>query len=227
MKNNSRKKIEFSHEQGIDIEWVLIKSIETFYETPYPNEIKGNVQDFLVRYCYERGFPLKETIDYINPKFKKDIKVKIEDVLPESKRGQAHLVNISLLKLLNDKEIVFDDKKREEVTSKFCDLTGVPSDLATPIVNTFVKIKRRNVIEREIYPFFEETTSKIPNDKDRKAIEDEVIDVYAKELKTNSQYIRGVLKNKKKKDEAERKRIEEFRATKKQGLSDGPSDDGR
>lgn len=227
MKNNSPEKYEFSHEQAMNIEWILIRSIETFYETPYPNEIKGNVQDFFVRYCYERDFPLKETMDYANLNFKHGIQIKMEDIVPESKRGQAHLVNISLLRILNDEKIVFDEEKRKEATSKFCELTGVSLDLANPIVDSFVKIKRRHVIEKEIYSFFEIHTSKISDDKKRRLIEEEVITGYAKELKTNSQYIRGVLKNKKKKDAAERKRIEEFRASKKQGLSDGPNDEGR
>lgn len=85
MKNNSEELFEFSHEQGVEIEWTLSKSIELFHESPKIHEIKGYVQDYFVRYCYERQLPLKETLEKVNGLFKKDIHLEMSDIVPDSK----------------------------------------------------------------------------------------------------------------------------------------------
>ncbi len=222
MENNSQKKYEFTHEQSVDIEWVLVKAIELFHESPRPHEIKGYVQDYLVRYCYDRQLPLKETIEMTNKLFKKNIHIEMSDIVPESKRGKAHLVNMTLLGMINKDGNYLDEEKTDGIVAKFCELTSVPRDLADPIVSTFIKYKKRNIIERELYTFLNDKVAKMSDEKDRKAIQEEAITGYAEILKVEPNYIKGVLKNKKKKDEAERKRIEEYRATMKKGLSDSP-----
>ena len=52
---------------------------------------------------------VNDTLDFVNPRFRRGIHLKMSDIVPESKRGQAHLVNISLLRLLNENKEVFDD----------------------------------------------------------------------------------------------------------------------
>ena len=205
MRNNNNKNHEFSHEEIVEMELVLIKAIEAFHESPRREEIKGYVQDYFVRYCCERKFPLQDTLDFVNPRFRRGIHLKMSDIVPESKRGQAHLVNISLLRLLNENKEVFDDKKRSEVLTNFCGLTGISKDIATPIVEGYIKLKRKNVIEKDLYPFLETTVSKIEKAKDRKEIEDDVFGFYSEQLHVDSDYIKGVLRNKKKRDSAEKK----------------------
>ncbi len=224
MKNDSKKPFEFTHEQSVDIEWVLVKSIELFHESPRTYEIKGYVQDYFVRYCYERDLPLKETIERANGLFRKNIHVEMSDIVPESKRGQAHLVNMTLITMLNKDGNYLDEEKIEKTVDKFCNLTGVSRDLTDPIVNTFVKWKKRTVIERELYDFLGGRIAQIPDEKDRKAASEETITAYAEVLKVTPQYIKGVLKNKKKKDEAEIRRVEEYRASKGKELPNNPDD---
>lgn len=226
MKNNSKEPFEFTHEEGVDLELVLVKSIEAFHESPKTHEIKGWVQEFFIKYCLEKKLPLKETIAEANKIFRKGIHVEMSDIVPESKRGQAHLVNMALLTMLNKNGMYLDEGKTEETVKGFCDLTGVSRELTDPIVNTFVKWKKRTVIERELHDFLGGRIAQEPDEKKRKAMEEEAIKGYADVLKVTPQYVKGVLKNKKKKDEAERKRIEEYRASQKKGLPDNPDDNG-
>ncbi len=228
MKNNSEELFEFSHEQGVDIEWTLSKSIELFHESPKIHEIKGYVQDYFVRYCYERQLPLKETLEKVNGLFKKDIHLEMSDIVPDSKRGQAHLLNMTLIPMLNKDGIYLDEEKTENTVDGFCNLTSISRELADPIVATFIKWKKRTVIERELHDFLNSKIAQISDDKDRKAAGEEAINAYAEVLKVTPQYVKGVLKNKRKKDEAERKRIEEYRASKKKSLADAPdNNEGR
>ena len=227
MENNSNKPYEFSHSEIADIEWTLVKAIELFHESPRTHEIKGYVQDYLVKYCYDRKLPIKDTVDKFNEKTKKNIKIGMTDIIPESKRGQAHLINITLLSMLNKDGTYLDEEKTEETIEGFCNLTGVSRELADPIVNTFVKWKKRNIIEKELYNFIGNRIAQEPDETMRKAMEEEAINGYAEVLKVTPQYVKGVLKNKKKKDEAERKRIEEYRASQKKGLQDNPDAESR
>lgn len=222
MENNSQKKYGFNHEELVDIEWDLVRAIELFHESPRTREIKGYVQDYLVKYCYERKLPIKDTVEMFNEKTKKDIRIEMTDVIPESKRGQAHLVNITLLSMLNKDGKYLDEEKVDETVDGFCNLTGISRDLVNPIVNTFIKLKKRTVIERELHDFINGRIAQITDDTERKAAGEEAIKAYAEVLKVTPQYVKGVLKNKRKKDEAERKRIAEYIASTKKGFSDNP-----
>ena len=107
-------------------------------------------------------------------------------------------------------------------------MTSISRELADPIVATFIKWKKRTVIERELHDFLNSKIAQISDDKDRKAAGEEAINAYAEVLKVTPQYVKGVLKNKRKKDEAERKRIEEYRASMKKSLADAPdNNEGR
>ena len=227
MENNSNKPYEFSHSEIVDIEWTLVRAVELFHESSYTHEIKNYVQDYFVKYCYDRKLPIKDTIDMFNEKTKKNIKIGMSDIIPESKRGQAHLINMTLLSMLNQDGLYLDEEKTEETIEGFCNLTGVSRELVDPIVNTFVKWKKRNIIEKELYDFFEERIAQEPDETMRKGMEEEAITVYAEALKLTPQYVKGVLKNKKKKEEAERKKVAEGQTSTKKGLSDSPDDDAR
>lgn len=222
MENNSQRNHVFDHAELVGIEWDLVRAIELFHESPRTREIKGYVQDYLVRYCYERKLPIKDTVEMFNEKTKKDIRIEMTDIIPESKRGQAHLINMTLIPMLNKDGKYLEEEKTEETVEGFCDLTGVSRELVDPIVNTFVKWKKRNIIEKELYDFLGKRIAQEPDETMRKGMEEEAITAYADVLKVTPQYVKGVLKNKKKKDEEERKRIAEYRASTKKGLSENP-----
>ena len=66
MKNDSMQKFNFSQSQITEIELILVKSLELFYELQSPCKIKDYVQDYIVKFCYERKLPIKETIGKVN-----------------------------------------------------------------------------------------------------------------------------------------------------------------
>ena len=114
--------------------------------------------------------------------------------------------------MINQKRALGDSEKVDEVISSFCDLTGVNKETAKPIINTLLKQRRRDIIENDLYGFMEKHLARIPDAKEKKEQQEMVIQAFSEELGVEPQYIKSVLRNKKKKDEAERKRIEEYRA---------------
>lgn len=227
MENN--KSFEFKDDDILEMELLLVKAITTFHESPDPSKTKNYVQEYILRYCCERKFPVKDTIDKLNTLLRSGIKVNIQDVVPESKRGQEHIIRGDLAAMLIKSGAIWDETKTNEMMSTFCEVTGVSKDMAAPIIATVVKQKKRAVIENELYDFLGKHVSKMEDSKTRKAASEEVINAFSEQLKVEPKYIRGVLKDKKKKDEAERKRIEEYRANKaKKNVNlDDDSDSGR
>lgn len=212
MENNINKSFEFTGGEIAEIEWVLVKAIELFHESPDPSTIKNNVQEYFLRYCYERKYPVKETLEKVNSLLKRGINIKMQDIVPESKRGQESLIRGDLAAMLIKSGAIWDDAKTNEMMSTFCEVTGVSKEMTAPIVATIVKQKKRDVIEKDLYNFLGKRVAVIEDAKDRKAMGEEIIGAYAEQLKLDTKYIKGVLRDKKKKDEAERKRIEEYRA---------------
>lgn len=210
---NKNKSFEFTGKQIAEMEWVLVKAIELFHESSDPYTIKGNVQEYFLRYCCERKYPVKETLEKVNPLLKKGINIKLQDIVPESKRGQESLIRGDLAAILIKSGAIWDEDKTNEMMSTFCEITGVSKEMTEPIVATIVKQKKRDVIEKDLYNFLGKRVAVIENAKDRKAMGEEIIGAYAEQLKLDPKYIKGVLRDKKKKDEAERKRIEEYRAS--------------
>lgn len=212
MKNNENKSFEFTGGEIAEIEWVLVKAIELFHESPNPSTIKNNVQEYFLRYCCERKYPIKETLEKVNSLLKRGINIKMQDIVPESKRGQESLIRGDLAAMLIKSGAIWDDAKTNEMMSTFCEVTGVSKEMTALIVATIVKQKKRDVIENDLYNFLGKRVAVIEDAKDRKAMGEEIIGAYAEQLKLDPKYIKGVLRDKKKKDEAERKRIEEYRA---------------
>lgn len=213
-KNNSNKPFEFTSGQIAEIEWVLVKAIELFHEAPDLSTTKNNVQEYVLRFCCERKYPLKETLEKVNPLLRNGINIKMQDIVPESKRGQESLIRRNLASILIKSGDIWDENKTNETMETFCEVTGVSKEMTKPIVSTLVKQKKRDVIEKDLYSFLEKRVAGIEDAKHRKAMGEEIIGAYAEQLKLDSKYIKGVLRDKKKKDEAERKRIEEYRASK-------------
>lgn len=210
MKNYSKKEVNLSHSQITEIEWFLVKAIELFYESLRPCDIKDYVQDYIVKFCYERELPIKETVKKVNELTKSNINIKMADVLPESKRGQAHLVNRTLLSMLNSSDTILDELKTAAVVNKFDDITGISSKLTIPIVNTFRKLKKRNIIEKELYTILNTSIKEMNVPKEKRKFVEMLVNAYSEKLKVDPKYIKSVLKNKKKKDDAERKRLIEY-----------------
>ena len=52
MENNINKSFEFTGKEIAEIEWVLVKAIELFHESPYPYTIKNDVQEYFLRYFF-------------------------------------------------------------------------------------------------------------------------------------------------------------------------------
>ena len=205
MKNDSIQKFNFSHSQITEIEWFLVKAVELFYESLRPCDIKDYVQDYIVKFCYERELPIKETVKKVNELTKSNINIKMADVLPESKRGQAHLVNKTLLVMLNKPEIILDESKTDDIVNNFTDLTGISKDLITPIVNDFRKLKKRYIIENDVYGVLNGSIKEMPDEKRKKQAVEMVINAYSEKLKVSPKYIKYVLKNKKEQTERKRK----------------------
>ncbi|MBQ7410071.1 MAG: hypothetical protein IJW20_01650 [Clostridia bacterium] len=213
MENNINKSFEFTGKEIAEIEWVLVKAIELFHESPDPSTIKNNVQEYFIRYCCERKYPIKETLEKVNSLLKKGINIKMQDIIPESKRGQESLIRGNLAAILIKSGAIWDEDKTNEMMSTFCEVTGVSKEMTEPIVATIVKQKKREIIEKDLYSFLGKRVAVIEDAKDRKAMGEEIIGAYAEHLKLDPKYIKGVLRDKKKKDEAERKRIEEYIAS--------------
>ncbi len=214
MENNINKSFEFTGEQIAEIEWVLVKAIELFHESPNPSTIKGNVQEYFIRYCCERKYPVKETLEKTNSLLKKGINIKMQDIIPDSKRGRESLIRGDLAAMLIKSNAIWDEKKTEEMMSNFCEVTGIPKEMTAPIVTTIVKQKKREVIEKDLYGFLGKHVATIQDLTTRKLAGEEAINAFAEELKLEPKYIKGVLRDKKKKDDAERKRIAEYMANK-------------
>lgn len=212
MENN--KKFEFTNEDIVDIEWVLTRSLILIHESPNPYTIKGNVQEYVIQYCLDRGYPLRETIEKANEVSKGMLNIQMKDIVPESKRGQEHLVRGTLFSMLNKSGAIWDEGKTDEMVTSVCELTGISKDMVTPIISTMVKQRKRDVIEKEAYSFLRDTLARFDTPDDRKAVGEEIIQAFAEQLHVEPKYIKGVLKAKKKKDEAEAKRVAEYMAKK-------------
>lgn len=203
---------KFTDADIIQIENVLYKAISLFYETPYPSQIKGNIQDYFIKFCYERKYPLKDTLDVLNGLLKPHLQVSMKDIVPESKSGKKHLVNGTLCSMLLKVNGVWNEEKRGELIGNFCDLTGISEEFANPLIDIFVKKKKREVIEKEIYDDIQRFTKKLDKEADKSQIADEIISMYAEYLKMDPGYIYDVIKNKKQKDINEEKRVAEYKA---------------
>lgn len=228
--DTQNKPYEFSSDEIVEMELVLSKSIGLFYESSNIYEIKYNVQDYFIKYCYERNLPLRETLEELNKLLPAHMRPNMKDIVPSSKRGQDYLIRTTLFTMINQKRALGDSDKVDEVISSFCDLTGVNKETAKPIINTLLKQRRRDIIENDLYGFMEKHLAIIPDAKEKKEQQEMVIQAFSEELGVEPKYIKGVLRDKKKKDEAERKRIEEYRvnqAKSKPTSTDLDDNDGR
>ena len=207
MKNNEKKPFEFTGGQIAEIEWVLVKSIEAFYEIGRPHEIKGNVQDFFIKFCFDKQYPLKETLELIKPLLKNGIQLEMKDIVPDSKRGQEHFVRGTMFAMLSKSGAIWNENKTNEMMARLCELTGISKEFASPIVNLLIKQRKREVIEKDLYSFIGTHVAPIEDVKTRRLMAEEVINAFAEELNVEPKYIKGVLKAKKKKDEAEAIRL--------------------
>lgn len=230
MENNKSKSFEFTNGQISEIECVLVKAIETFHESNITYSIKHNVQDYFIEYCYQRGYPLEYTLEVANKILKPSARIKMDDIVPKSKRGQENLISGTLSAMLVKSGAIWSEEKTDEMMTEFCKLTSVSKDMATPIITTLVKRKKREVIERDLYDFLSEKVAVLDDETDRKLIEKEVIGSFAEKLHLDPKYIYRVLRNKKKVDEERKQRMEAFKASKTKPTKDTlPSDnsDGR
>lgn len=219
--NTDTKKFEFSHKQMVEMELDLVKVVDTLYESTRHYEIKRKVQDYFIQFCYNRNYPIKDTFEFVRPIIRKELPLELNDIVPESKKGQAYFVRGNLFGMLCKSGAIWDEKKTDEMITRFCNITGVSKDFAIPLVNISIKQKKRQIIETELYDFLKKYVVPLEDRQDRKEKGDYVINEFAQALKLDPKYIRGVLKDKKKKDAAERKRILEYE---KKGLPDSPDD---
>lgn len=218
------KKFEFSQKQKAEMEMRLVKPVETFYESSRQYEIKRMVQEYFIKFCYDRNYPVKDAFEFVRPIIKKGISLELSDIVPESKKGQEFLVRGNLFGMLCKSGAIWDEKKTDDMITKFCNITGVSKDFAVPLINISTKQKKRQVIETELYDFLKEHIAPLENKQDRKEKGEFVIGEFAQALKLDTKYIKGVLKDKKRKDIAERKRIAEYQEKMKKGLPDSPDD---
>lgn len=224
MENTSTdiKKFEFSQRQKVEIELDLVKVVETLYESTRPYEIKRRVQDYFIQFCYDRNYPVKDTFEYVRPILRKGIPLELKDIVPESKNGQAFFVRGNLFGMLYKSGAIWDKKKTDDMITKFCNITDVSKDFAVPLINISTKQRKRQIIETDLYDFLMEYVAPLEDRQDRKEKGEFVISEFANALKLDTKYIKGVLRDKKKKDMTKRKRIAEYEEKMKKGLSDSP-----
>ena len=226
MENTSAdiKKFEFSRRQKVEMELDLIKVVEALYELPRHYKIKRRVQEYFIQFCYDRNYPIKDTFEYVRPIMKKEIPLELKDIVPESKKGQAFFVRGNLFGMLYKIGAIWDEKKTDEMITRFCNITGVSKDFAIPLVNLSTKQRKRQMIETELYDFLKEHVAPLENKQDRKEKGEFIISEFAEALKLDIKYVKGVLNDKRKKDKAERKRIAEYEEQMKKRLPDSPDD---
>lgn len=226
MENTSAdiKKFEFSRRQKVEMELDLIKVVETLYELPRHYEIKRRVQEYFIQFCYDRNYPIKDAFEYVRPIIKERIPLELKDIVPESKNGQTFFVRGNLFGMLYKTGAIWDEKKTDEMITRFCNITGVLKDFAVPLVNLSTKQRKRQIIETELYDFLKAHVAPLENKQDRKVKGEFIISEFAEALKLDTKYVKGVLRDKKQKEKAERKRIAEYEEQIKKGLPDSPND---
>lgn len=127
----------FTHEQILEIELDLSKAVQLFTESPNPNEIKGNIQKYVIDFCLKRKYPLQETLDELNKKLPRNIHQRLEDIVPNSKRGKEQLVQTVLLSIekdlydflnsIDEKDLSDEDKATQKnyVIGEFSEALGI------------------------------------------------------------------------------------------------------
>ncbi len=206
------------------LEIELVKKIETIHEYPKVDKIPQFVREFVVNFCCDNKLSVDDALEFANSTIKKSMVMKRNDIIPDSKRGKDFLIRMTLIHRLLEKNsgvaMIFDEAKTNEMEENFCAVTGIDKEMVHQIVTKEAKQAKRRMIERDIYGFIEKNVLPIENPTTRKAASEKVINESAEILKLEPKYIKSVLREQKKKIEAERKRIEEFRANQAKLKSD-------
>lgn len=197
------------------LELDLVKVLEAIHESPETFRIPYRKREFFIDYCCKNKCPIDETLEFVNSRIKENMRMKKEEVIPESKKGKDFLIKMTLVSNLIKSGAIWDEQRKVDMIETYSEITGIERSIIDPIIATEIKKQRRRVIERDLYDFMREHVNKFEDAKSRKEVGEEIIRVFAEQLNVEPKYIKSVLKNKKKKDEAERKRIEEYRASQK------------
>ena len=211
MENIDKEREQSQRKAVLEVE--LVKVIETIHEYPNTSKIPQFVREYFVNYCCKNNLSVDEALEFMNSTIKKDMRKTREEIIPESKRGKDFLIRMTLIPNLIKSGAVWREEEVTQMTDTFCEVTGISKEQVAPIVATEVKQKKRSVIENDLYDFIGKNVLPIENPKTRKAASEEAINSFAEVLNLAPKYIKGVLRDKKKKDEAEKKRIEEYRAS--------------
>lgn len=206
------KEREKSRKEAV-LEVELVKVIETLHESPKTDEIPQYVREYFINYCCKNKLLVDEALEFMNSTIKRNMKKTREEIIPESKRGKRHLIASTLIPTMIKSGAIWDENKTMEMSETFCEVTGIDREMVLPMVALEVKQKKRNVIESDLYNFIKKNVLTIENAKTRKAASEEAINAFAEILHLEPKYIKGVLRDTKKKEETKRKRIEEFVAS--------------
>lgn len=190
----------FTHEQILEIELDLSKAVQLFTESPNPNEIKGNIQKYVIDFCLKRKYPLQETLDELNKKLPRNIHQRMEDIVPNSKRGKEQLVQTVLLSEFAKKYPTSDENKTQETVESFCNLTGISESIVMPIVDRFLKQRRKDIIEKDLYDFLNSIDEKDLSDEDKATQKNYVIGEFSEALGIDPKYTKRIIGAKKKRE---------------------------
>jgi hypothetical protein len=204
---NEDKKIgKFSSKQMAVIEWVLVREIDALQENPRRHQIKRMIQNNFIQFCFEKNYSVSDVFEVVSPLIRKDVKIELKDIVPESEKGQNFLVRGTFAGILNRSGAIWDERKTEEAIDRFCNITGISKDFVVPRINTFVKQRKREILETELVETLQKLVVPIEDKSERLKKGNLVISEFARVLNLEPKYVKGVLRQKKKKDETEKKK---------------------
>lgn len=196
------------------IENDLSFALSLFHEGTDTKKMRRYMSDYTIKFCLKHNLTIDETLEIVNNALSQKKQVKKEWIVPSSKNSQKTCVHTTLFSLIKDSSAFLNPKEAENIISNFCNLTGIDTELATPIIKTKIRNYQKNLIETMLYDAIMKTKNNSSSKNIRQEIKNTVLE-FSDALGTTPQYTLGVLNRK-------------IKAEKQKSLPDSQGDfDGR
>lgn len=184
----------------------LISAINLCFDIQDPHRMRFEIQQFVIEFCYRNKISLDETLKEINKRIPVSKKIEREGIVPKSEKGREHLVKTALVHFILTEHAIGSAEQTGRIMQDFCSITGLPQGFVEPIIKDYIKRKKKEIIEKELYGTFEKVVAKEPDKKTRKAQMAEAISAYADILEVEPDYIMWVLADKKRRENVNTKK---------------------